>query len=522
MCVVEKRLIYLIAIVVFSFFIADPGLAADDRSRPNVLLIVTDNQSASTIGSYGNASIRTPNIDRLAAEGMRFNQAFAVNGVCSPTRATMMTGLIPSQTGVHFALLKRVIDKGPKDWSAIAEFRSLPQTLKDAGYYTGLIGKYHLGSPYEPQLKFDEWVTFPSGHTTSFHGVTVLDNGETYVADGHITDFWTERAVEFINQQSKGKPFFLMLTYNGPYNLPPSVNEVPINRYAEYYASNPPPFPQEPVHPYLKNWAQQDSGDVAVGINAWNAIDALNNPIAMQNLSSEVSMVDDGVGKILTALEKSGLSENTLLIFTSDQGSGYGHHGLWGNTSWSRPTTAFDSHIRIPLIFRFPENIAENRVSEIMVSEYDLLPTILDIVGFRDMEIANSPGKSYASILHGNQVEWDDVIFFDHIHTRAIRTSKWKYIKRFLSGPDELYNLIQDPGERNNLIDNELYSRIKEALDAKLTSFFEEYADPNYDLWNGGTAKANLVPGDDSFANHFPNWQSPHQNMPTPFSDVQE
>ena len=161
------------------------GTFAD--SPPNIVLIISDNQSHSLLGTYGNREILTPNIDQLAAEGIRFNHAFSVNGVCSPTRATLMTGLLPSQTGVHVALPTNVDVAG---WSAIEEFRNLPLTLKSAGYNTALVGKYHLGEYDEAQLGFDFWVTFPGGHTTTFYDEVVIDNGETYRNPEHLTDFW--------------------------------------------------------------------------------------------------------------------------------------------------------------------------------------------------------------------------------------------------------------------------------------------------------------------------------------------
>ena len=158
------------------FFLLLPGLswAAD---RPNILLIVTDNQSEQLLGAYGNTEVLTPNIDTLARDGMKFDRFYATSGVCSPTRASLMTGLMPSQHGVHNGL-PSVFDI--PDWSAVAEFRSLPQTLAEAGYATGLIGKYHLGAPSTAQMGFQHWVTFPTGHTTSFHEVEIIDNGSRY------------------------------------------------------------------------------------------------------------------------------------------------------------------------------------------------------------------------------------------------------------------------------------------------------------------------------------------------------
>ena len=172
-----------------------PGAAAQESSaapRPNVILIVADNQAARLLGAYGNSEIATPNIDALARSGVLFRNAFAASGVCSPTRAALLTGLMPSQTGIHVALPPQPELEG---WSAIEEFRNLPQTLADAGYFTGLVGKYHLGRHERPQLGFSWWVTFPSGHTMTFYDQEVIDNGRHYRVEKHLTDFWTDKAI---------------------------------------------------------------------------------------------------------------------------------------------------------------------------------------------------------------------------------------------------------------------------------------------------------------------------------------
>ena len=157
----------------------------------NVLFILTDNQPASILGAYGNSDVRTPNIDRLAGEGMRFTQAFAANGMCSPTRATLMTGLMPSQHGVHNWLDDALMKDWPRDWSAIAEFRTLPLTLANRGYRTAMIGKWHLGQPWKPAVGFQHWVTFTDGHTVDFWHNTIIENDKTYKLDDiHTVDFF--------------------------------------------------------------------------------------------------------------------------------------------------------------------------------------------------------------------------------------------------------------------------------------------------------------------------------------------
>ena len=497
-----------------------PTWAAD---RPNLLLIVTDNQSPGLLGAYGNEDILTPNIDRLAARGMRFDDAYATSGVCSPTRATLLTGLLPSQTGVHNGLPVRY--KLP-DWSAIEEFRNLPQTLADAGYRTGMVGKYHLGTHATAQLGFEYWVTFQGGHTESFVDVEVTDNGRTLnVADVgvHITDYWTQRSVDFIEQQDGEQPFFLMVSYNGPYILPPTVNEPPRNRHGDYYEQNPPTMPQFPVHPYLREWAKTMRMPVEAvgGTWAWAAIDALNNQRAMNKIASEMTMVDDGVGAVLAALDKSGLAGDTLVVFLSDQGSAYGQLGLWGNSSWGAPAPAYRANMQIPLIVTHPGVIPAGSSNTMLIDEFDLFPTLLDYLGLADREIANTPGRSFAAALRGGKIDWDDTVYFEYIDTRVVQTRDWKYTKRFLAEPNELYDLVNDPGETRNLVDDPDYAGHVADLDAQLTGFFDRYSDPRFDIWRGGTAKATLFYGgrNDRFADHFDGWQQPSTEKAIPFRD---
>ncbi len=498
-------------------------VSAWSASPPNLLLIVTDNQGPGLLGAYGNSDIRTPNIDRLAAEGLLFEQAYATSGVCSPTRATLLTGLLPSQTGVHNGLPGRF--KVP-DWSAIEEFRNLPQTLADAGYRTGMVGKYHLGDHARAQLGFDFWVTFRGGHTESFVDAELTDNGETLnVADLnlHVTDYWTRRAVDFLGQQSAEEPFFLMLSYNGPYILPPTVNEAATNRHAAYYAANPPRMPQWPVHPYLREWAKnvRMPVDVVGGTYPWAAIDALNNQQAMNTIAAEMTMLDDGVGEVLAALERSGFDKDTLVVFLSDQGSAYGQLGLWGNSSWGVPAPAYRANMQIPLIFRQPGRVPAGRRNSMLIDEFDLFPTLLEYLGLGDRQVANTPGRSFAPALTGKELDWDDTVFFEYIDTRVIQTRDWKYTKRFLAAPNELYDLARDPGETRNLADDPEFQSVRNEMDARLTAFFDRYADPRFDIWHGGTAKATLFYGgrNDRFANHFPDWAPPVTEKALPFRD---
>lgn len=517
--------------------------AAVAGGPPNIVLIVTDNQSEKVLGAYGNPDIKTPHIDALAAQGMRFEQAYAISGVCSPTRATLLTGLIPSRHGVHNAMPSAF---EIEDWAAVEEFRNLPQTLSEAGYATALVGKYHLGDARQAQLGFQYWVTFPTGHTTAFHGVDVIDNGASYaLEDEHLTDFWTRKAVEFLDAQTAAKPFFLYLTYNGPYNLPPLVIEPPKNRHADYYREHVPDFPQEPVNPALRRLAIQYSNvdellaeqdqwwvTAAERVDAstaraenswpWQTIAALNNKTAMIHLASETTMIDDGVGRIIQALQNRGLDKNTIVIFTSDQSSAFGQHGLWGNSSYAQPHPAYMENMRIPLIVRHPGVIPTGAVSDRVINQFDLFPTLLDLVGMGDITIRNSPGRSFAAILRDEDEDWADAGFFEYITVRAIATKDWKYVKRLFGDPPELYDLLADPDENTNLAGDPDYADVISRLDAQLTEFFLTYADKKYDPWRGGTAKALLMYSDknDQFVAEFPDWKPPSIEKATPFSDL--
>src|SRR5262245_52507290 len=244
------------ALMVIIAILAMVASGASSAERPpNLVFILTDNQGAWTLGCYGNQEIRTPNIDRLASQGLRMTRAFSSNPVCSPTRATYLTGLIPSQHGVHSYLggERPNAQVGPEAYCTIREFVSLPKILSQAGYACGLSGKWHLGANLTPQEGFSSWITMPAGHTTEFYDVPVIENGMIHQETKYLTDLWTERGVKFI-EENKDRPFFLFLAYNGPYGLGPSLNHPGRNRHVEYYANRELlSFPRDTPHPWLFN-----------------------------------------------------------------------------------------------------------------------------------------------------------------------------------------------------------------------------------------------------------------------------
>ena len=446
---------------------------AADRP-PNVVFILTDNQGAWTLGCYGNSDIRTPHIDGLAREGMRFTRALSSNPVCSPTRATFLTGLIPSQHGVHSFLDPKYM-MGPEAYNTLREFTSLGEVLRDAGYTCGLSGKWHLGDNLHPSEGFSYWITKPDGHTQEFYNQNVIEDGKVRKEEGYTTDLWTRKGIEFI-EQNRERPFFLFLAYNGPYVLGQLMNNPPRNRHAAYYKGKHfTSFPVDAMHPW--QFANKQFH---------------NKQNAMERTAAEVSGVDDGVGDVLATLKRLGLEENTVVVYASDQGWMGGQNGMWGMGDHFRPIGAHELMMQIPLIFRHPGKIPAGRTSDILVSNYDFMPTVLDVLGLgaRTPNSPPLPGRNFSAVLRGQNVPWDNVIFYEMETVRAIRDDQWKYVARFPQGPFELYDMKRDPHERFNLFGQPGLEEVRANLSRRLDAFFNRYADPQYDIWKGGRSKA--------------------------------
>ncbi|MCY3972432.1 MAG: sulfatase-like hydrolase/transferase [Acidobacteria bacterium] len=468
--------------------------------RPNILFILTDNQPAEALGAYGNREFETPHLDRLAREGMLFTRAFSTNGLCTPSRASILTGLMPSQHGMH-AALRNVLPGYPRDWVAVREFRTLPATLAHRGYRTAMIGKWHLGRYRRPALGYQHWVTFSEGHTTDFYNASIIENGEEYeIHDRHLVEFFTDKAIEYLVTHEGDAPFFLKLNYDAPYFLPPTnMGPDPKNPfYSKYEGRRFTPFPglrPELLEPFPLLGDRGRPRD-----EAWRAyLNGVtlrygrmhNDPATMLNMAAQNEMVDHHVGRLMAALKEAGMEEDTLVVFSSDQGNLYGQHGLWGHPISTTPTFMVDTTFRIPLIFRHWGAIEPYRRIDMVVSHYDLMSTLLDYAGFGDVEITGSPGRSFAGVLTGDRIaDWPDEAYFEHEESRSIRTPLYFYTKRLPAfGENELYDLVSDPKQQENVAGNPKYAETVAHLDRKVTAFFERYSDPRYDLWKGGRPK---------------------------------
>jgi len=446
-------------------------------ARPNVVFILTDNQGAWILGCYGNPDIRTPNIDRLASEGIRFTRALSNNPVCSPARATFLTGLIPSQHGVHCYLEAKLL-MGPQAYDTLREFTSLSEVLRDAGYTCGLCGKWHLGDCLTPSGGFSSWVTKPDGSTREFYDQDVIEDGKVRREAGYTTDYWTRHGIGFI-EQNKDRPFFLYLAYNGPYGLGPLMLNAARNRHAEFYADKLfPSFPRDAMHPW-----QYDNKQFH------------NNLTAIRRVAAETSGVDDGVGEIMATLKRLGLDDNTLVIYASDQGWMGGQNGMWGMGDHFRPIGAHELMMQIPFIFRHPGQIPGGATSDNIVTNYDFMPSVLSYLGLGDKmpQKPKSPGRDFSPILRGETIPWENVMFYEMETCRAIRTDLWKCVLRHPNGPHELYDMQADPHERFNLYGEPGVEAARSEMTQRLNDFFARYADPQYDIWKGGRSKAKRL-----------------------------
>jgi arylsulfatase A-like enzyme len=443
--------------------------------KPNILLIFVDNQPANMMGCYGNDEIYSPHLDELASNGVRFSNAFCPNSMCSPCRASMLTGLMPSQHGIHTWLDDDIMDQWPENYNAIAEFETLPEKLADAGYHTALIGKYHLGFADKPQNGFKHWVTMAKGMMDSFYGVEMNDNGQYHTAPEHSVDYFTKKTVEFLDEHAgKDEPFFLFLTYNAPYGE--MYPNEPEHRYSHLYSELPmDSVPREGVSPELIDWVlvrKEKMPDYDYGFYK-----------ELPEMPNNLFYIEKGV------------LDDTLVIYTADHGLSNGQHGFWGHGEDTWPSNMHRSANNIPLIISHPDFKGPGRNVEDLVGTTDIFATILDVAGCKLDSPETVSGTSLSPLLRDENINFRDEVFMEQEETRAIRTSEWLFMKRIENTNydfrHELYDLVNDPDERKNLAQDPKYAEAVAELSTRLDKYFTKYADPRWDLWKGGVVKSN-------------------------------
>jgi len=268
----------------------------------------------------------------------------------------------------------------------------------------------------------------------------------------------------------------LFLAYNGPYVLGNMMLNASRNRHvASYRGHQFVSFPNDAMHPW--QWANKQFH---------------NTQLAKERAACEVSGVDDGVGEIMTTLQRLNLDQDTLVVYASDQGWMGGQNGMWGMGDHFRPTGAHELMMQIPLIFRHTGRIAKSSVCDHLVSNYDFLPTVLGYLGLQSKLPAQpkSPGRDFSPLLRGDPVSHENIVFYEMETCRAVRDQGWKYVARFPLGPFELYDMQSDPRERVNLYGQPVALQKQQELAKRLDDFFTQYADPQYDIWKAGRSKA--------------------------------
>lgn len=443
---------------------------------PNIVFILTDDQGCWALGAAGNKEIITPNLDRLAQTGIRFENFFCVSPVCSPARASILTGRIPSQHGVHDWIRRGNLPPdhaksvGSED-EAIEYLKDQPaytETLAENGYICGLSGKWHMGDSLHPQKGFTYWHVMPFGGS-DYYNAPFIKDGQSYRDPRYLTDVITENALTFLEERKgSSQPFYLSVHYTAPHS-PWDADQHPAE-LRELYKDCPfDSCPDLPAHPWQMNSAPRGRGEKRREL--------------LTGYYAAITGLDRGVGQILDWLEANHLRENTLVIFSSDKGMNMGHHGIWGKGNATFPQNMYDTSVKVPVIFSQPGTLPQGVVNQDLLSHYDLMPTLYDFLGFNQPENDNLPGRSFAPILRGQKLqEREHVVVFDEYGpVRMIRGRRWKYIHRYPYGPHELYDLENDPDETVNLVQNLGTIEIAAEMKARLDEWFLRYSDPRID-----------------------------------------
>ena len=476
--------------------LAAPAAAAD---RPNIIFIMSDDHAAHAISAYGSRVNTTPNIDRIAREGARFDNVFATNSICTPSRASILTGQYSHRNGVP------VFNRFDSSKQTVARL------LQAGGYHTGMIGKWHLGS--DP-AGFDRWEILP-GQGAYMDPVFYTAAGETTYTGRYVTDVITDLAIDFIRTRPAGKPFLLMMHHKAPHR-PWVPDETHRKQFEGRWISEPPTLwdtyatrtdalrenqqrvfadltrrdlklqpPDGLAGPELQKWLSAkpdevsvESGGKAVTLTG-EALSRWKYQRYMQDYLATVQSVDDSVGRVLDVLDTTGLAKNTIVIYTSDQGFFLGDHGLYDKRFM------YEESLRMPFLARWPAGIKAGSVSRAMALNVDFAPTFLEAAGLPVP--SEMQGRSLVPILKGQSPpDWRQSMYYRYYHdpgdhnTRAhygVRTMTHKLISFWKSGQWELFDLVNDPAELHNLYEQSGQEKITAGLKAELVRLKQALSD---------------------------------------------
>ena len=473
-------------------------MASTDTDRPNILFILSDDQGAWAMNCAGTPELKTPNLDRLAETGIRFENFFCASPVCSPARASILTGQMPSQHGVQdFLRAGNSVDL-PGDGKTIqylAGRTTYTEILGDNGYDVALSGKWHIGDSATPQAGFAYWNVHATG-SGDYCNAPMFQDGEQYTSDGYFSDVITDNAINYLDEQkSLDNPFSMNVHYTAPH-APWGREQHPSEIYDDYFENCT--FDSvrwDPIHP---NHLLKEGSSGSVGETSGERRQLLSGYFAA------ITAMDDNIGRLIDWLEVNNLRDNTLIVFTADNGMSMGHHGIWGKGNGTYPANMYDTAVKVPTLMSRPGHVPQGEVELGLFSHYDLMPTILDYMhlGYTIGNVRDSlPGTSFSETLEGATPAGDlsVVVADEYGPTRMIRTKSLKYIHRYPDGPNEFYDLGNDPNETVNAIDDIAFRSIIRHMAKQLQEWFDRYVDPEHDGSKQdvkGRGQIDLVSGD--------------------------
>ncbi len=451
-----------------------------DPDKPyNVIFILSDDHRYDYMGFMDKVpGLKTPNMDRMAAEGAHLENAFVTTSLCSPSRASILTGLYAHQHGV-------VDNNAPMP----EDLTFFPQYLQKADYQTAFFGKWHMGqTDAMPQPGFDEWVSFRGQGV--YRNPKLNVNGKWVNKKGYITNILTEMTLDWLDNRDEDKPFFVYLSHKAVHAefIPEKkfdgiYEDVPIIDPPSMYltATDSSKYIGKPTAPETKvnyadipKWLQQQR-------YSWHGVDhaydgTMDYEAFYHNYLETLMSVDESIERVIEWLEKNGLAENTVVIYMGDNGFQFGEHGIIDKR------TMYEASMRVPLLAWSPSLIdAGTKISE-MIENIDIAPTILDLAGVEIPE--NMEGKSFLPLLEGKEVPWRDKVYYEYYWEWAfpqtptmfgVRTDRYKYIYYWgIWDINELYDLKKDPFEMNNLIRDPEYQEIAENLKKEMWDWLEE------------------------------------------------
>ncbi len=452
---------------------------APHNPRPNIILILTDDHRFDAMGFMGHPFLQTPNMDRMAREGVHLANAFVTTSLCSPSRASILTGLYAHNHGV--------ID----NYNPVPKrLKFFPEYLQEAGYETAFIGKWHMGGEHdEPQRGFDYWLSFkgqgtywPDGQgtsrvvpQTSYDGFNV--NGNRVPQRGYITDELTDYAITWLRQRKDNRPYVLFLSHKAVHS-----DFVPADRHRGKYANKTVRKPRtlddtnenyrdKPM--WLKNQRNSRHGvDFAYNLKDFDL------SAYYRRYCETLLAVDESLGRILQYLENKNELKSTVIIYMGDNGLQFGEHGLIDKR------TAYEASIRIPLMVMCPERFRGGSKIARMVANIDIAPTILELAGIEPP--GHIDGKSFVPLLMGKQASWRKELLYEYYWernypqtptTHAILTDRYKFIRYHgIWDLDELYDMRSDLDETRNLMNSPVHQNTAKSLRERL---FEQLGETN-------------------------------------------